>query len=320
MANKYKHLSKDRELELGRLIVRRRQAVETLKSLNSNVNNEREQKKLSGKKKNVTEIESQDNLEEYIRIGDLAVAELVEANMGLVYNRALAYKSKLPSAPDVEDLCSMGKIGLMNAVHKYDPDMGNKFSTVAYYWIMQSIGREVNKTARMIRLPENRIADYTRMNAIKTEAEKDPEINVDLDKRFMEDLDLTKIEITNIRNAATHHSSLNYKMGDGEGAQKELIDIVSEEFSEASVDYFVSENECFGILREEVSKLEPQKREIIASHFSLSVNGEYPTAKEVRENRGLSSSKFRRLMTEGLEEIKQALSDRGLSIADFFEV
>lgn len=302
MAAKYEHLTKERELELGGIIQKRSKAIEKLKSTRISERTRAQHKK-------------------DISAGDLAIDELVKANLGLVYDRARVFKSKFPSAPDMEDLVSMGTIGLMTALQKYDPARGNKFSTVAYYWIAQAIGREVNKTSRLVRLPENRIADYTRMNGVASRYEEFSLGYTELDKRIMEELDLNKTELMNIRNAASFHASLNRKIGGGGGeGTKELMDIVGEEKVIVATEHSVTTNECFSILSDELQSLEPLKREVIASHFSLAVDGIYPTAQEIREVRSLSSSKFRRILSEGLSELKASLAAKDLNLLDFIEV
>lgn len=53
---------------------------------------------------------------------------LIEANMRLVINIARSYKSR--SVP-MEDLIQEGAIGLMQAINRFDPEKGFRFSTYA---------------------------------------------------------------------------------------------------------------------------------------------------------------------------------------------
>ena len=61
---------------------------------------------------------------------------LVTGNMGLVYMVARRYVS---AANELEDMVSLGKIGLVKAAKGYDEKRGIKFSTYAVYFIQGEI-------------------------------------------------------------------------------------------------------------------------------------------------------------------------------------
>lgn len=75
---------------------------------------------------------------------------LAESNMRLVINIARSYHSK---TMPLEDLIQEGSIGLMQAIKRFDPSKGFRFSTYATHWIRQSIGRAIDNKAKTIRLP-----------------------------------------------------------------------------------------------------------------------------------------------------------------------
>jgi len=75
---------------------------------------------------------------------------LVEANMRLVVNIAKHYRNRMVP---FEDLVQEGAIGLMNAIQRFDPSKGYRFSTYATHWIRQAIGRAIDNKAKAIRLP-----------------------------------------------------------------------------------------------------------------------------------------------------------------------
>ena len=54
---------------------------------------------------------------------------------------------------EIRDIFDAGVIGLTTAIEKFDYRMGYKFSTYATWWIRQSIGRSLDDTLSMIRLP-----------------------------------------------------------------------------------------------------------------------------------------------------------------------
>lgn len=298
---KQDHLTKERELELGVLIQARSKALQLLEN------------------PRLTEAR-QEELHCEVAAGDLAIKELVHANLGLVYSQARKFKAGYPGAPDLEDLIQEGMAGLMVAVYKYDPSRGNKFSTVACWWIRQSISRGVNKTGRLVRLPENRISDYGKMNALTSRYEEENLSGSELDEKIQGELGLSPTEIFNIRNAANWHTSLNKPVGSSADAgTRELIDVIGELNPVTGPDQAVATSDCYSILHEALGSLAPVQQEIVAAQFSLQLNGKYHVATEVREAHQLTTSRYRRLFQEGLAALRDSLAERDLKLTDFLE-
>ena len=93
-------------------------------------------------------------IDESIRHGEAvlrqAVAEMVEANLRLVFRLARSHANRgLPFL----DLLQEGNLGLMEAAERFDYRRGYKFSTYATWWIRVTVARAVTMQARMIRLP-----------------------------------------------------------------------------------------------------------------------------------------------------------------------
>ncbi|MFQ5806886.1 MAG: sigma-70 family RNA polymerase sigma factor [Phycisphaerae bacterium] len=75
---------------------------------------------------------------------------MVHANLRLVISVAKNFRNRgLP----MEDLVEEGNVGLMNAVDRFDPAVGSRFSTYASYWIDQAIRRAVQNASQMIHIP-----------------------------------------------------------------------------------------------------------------------------------------------------------------------
>jgi RNA polymerase sigma factor (sigma-70 family) len=75
--------------------------------------------------------------------GQEAESTLLRATFGLVRARVLERGYHFYN----EDLEAAGVEGLVNALHRFDPQKGNRFSTYANYWIMKLVNQTVQQQA-----------------------------------------------------------------------------------------------------------------------------------------------------------------------------
>lgn len=83
--------------------------------------------------------------------GDEAARQrMIECNLRLVVKIARFYTGR---GVLLADLIEEGNLGLMQAVEKFDPERGFRFSTYASWWIRQAVERATIKHGRTVRLP-----------------------------------------------------------------------------------------------------------------------------------------------------------------------
>lgn len=90
--------------------------------------------------------------------------ELILANTRLVVSVAKGYRGM---GLDFAELIQAGNEGLIKAVDKFDPLLGNKLSTYATWWISQSIRRALSLTSRTIRLSPDIIDDLYKLRKVE---------------------------------------------------------------------------------------------------------------------------------------------------------
>lgn len=93
---------------------------------------------------------TQSEFEQIQRDAHNARSRMIQANLRLVISVAKQFRQRgIP----MEDLVNEGNLGLMNAVDRFDPSVGSRFSTYASYWIDQAIRRAVQNASQMIHIP-----------------------------------------------------------------------------------------------------------------------------------------------------------------------
>lgn len=77
-----------------------------------------------------------------------AAEKLIKSHLRLVHKIALGYRGYGMS---IQDLIAEGHIGMMQAVHRFDPTKGFRFSTYAMWWIHASIKDYILKSWSLVK-------------------------------------------------------------------------------------------------------------------------------------------------------------------------
>jgi len=231
------------------------------------------------------------------REGDKAARKrLIESNLRLVISVAKKYRGRGVS---FEDLIQEGNSGLIKAVERFDPDMGNRFSTYATWWIRQAVTRAVADHARTVRLPSHVVDALFRLrradNTLSIELGRDPS-----EEELAERLGIKPEEVRRLREVSQPIGSINARVGAEEGA--EMGDLLPDE--RAGDDYArVEIGQWEGTLHEAVESLPEREARILKMRHGLD-GSKTRTLREVSEALGISQERARQVEIKALRTIR----------------
>lgn len=278
------------------------------------------QKMVTLKDKGITLETATKEEKQIFKNAEKAIKIMVNKNIGLVHSGARKFKTHYNTNLEYEDIVQDGMVGLMNAVYKYDPTRGNRFSTVATWWIFQSINRSTNKHSRTVTLPENKIILYGKILEIQNRYEHDNTITqAEIDEIILDELEITNKTLSVIRSTMVTPASLNKVIDSDDSGSKELIDFIdSTDKSSPLLEDSIVQDELLNILQDLLLKLDEKEKDILSASFAVAgLSQEILKPADIREKYNISRAKYNTTLNKILEKVKLELQELGLSFTDF---
>jgi RNA polymerase primary sigma factor len=231
--------------------------------------------------------------------GDKAAKDmLVKSNLRFVVNVAKKYQNQgLPLA----DLISEGNIGLMNAIERFDVDMGYHFISYAVWWIRQAILKAICEKSRMIRLPLNRANELVQIEKARKMLEgamsEDEEI-----KEIARLLEMEPDHVADLVAVSRDFVSLEAPVFD-ERDSSVVGDFVGNDAYTSPEDYVVEQG-LKDDINEVLRTLSDKEREVIEFRFGL--NGRRAMSlKEIGDRFKLTKERIRQIEKNALKRLTQ---------------
>jgi RNA polymerase sigma factor FliA len=217
--------------------------------------------------------------------------ELIERYLPYVRSIAQTIISKLPAQIDINDLIGYGRIGLIEAVERFDRTRGVSFKTFAYYRIKGAIYDGLRQIGWFSRSEFARIRFEQSANDLMTNYS---DSNSEVRSQGPED-ELNEIEAIFSGIVSAYILSLE---------SSETLNTVE---NRATPDEDYEAKEFRTIIREAISQLPDTERKLIEFYYYHGL-----TLEEIGNKLGLSKSWTSRLHTKCLQHLCQMLKSKGI--------
>jgi len=226
-----------------------------------------------------------------------AHSELVRANLRFVVSVAKQYQGQGLSLPD---LISEGNLGLAKAAGRFDETRGFKFISYAVWWIRQHIMQGLSQQGRVVRLPQNKIAQINRVkkatSALEQDMEREPTA-YELSDYLDTTLDEVNVALANQKRT----SSLDAPVGDSPDSATRM-DLIEDQSMERPDD---SSN--LASLRQDINQamtvLTPRERKVLHMLYGLEANHVH-TLEEIAEILEVTRERARQIKDKALRRLR----------------
>lgn len=244
--------------------------------------------------------EEEASLAARIREGDeLALERLTKANLRFVVSVAKQYQNQGLSLPD---LINEGNVGLIKAGKRFDETRGFKFISYAVWWIRQSIMQAIVEYSRLVRMPNNKAAGYTKVTqaiaSFQQEFERDPEPE--------ELADLLQVSLADVERALSgrqRHLSFDAPVA-GDDSDITMLDTLHSD-AESDPDMKVMSESLAKEITANLNMLGARERTVLACYFGLDGEPQL-NLEEIGDRFDLTRERVRQIKERAIRRLRRS--------------
>lgn len=246
--------------------------------------------------------------------GDIEAAHrLVSAHLRLVIKVAAGYKGYgLP----LSELISEGNIGMLQAIQRFDPEKGFRFTTYAIWWIKAAIQEYILHSWSLVKIGTTAAQKklFFNLRRVKSQIKAFSENDLDTDQleTISKSLGVSKEEVQNMnQRLSAHDHSLNTPIGN---------DNEYDEWQSMLVDDTVNQEESYAeqqelsnrkhLLNQAMKSLKPREREILVERR---LKEKPATLEELSQVYNISRERIRQIEVRAFEKLQEIVQNCALS-------
>ncbi|MBR2345825.1 MAG: sigma-70 family RNA polymerase sigma factor [Lentisphaeria bacterium] len=235
---------------------------------------------------------------------NLEADALIQDNLRLVLKIANDFLGRgLPW----DDLVSEGNRGLVIAAHRFNPEVGAKFSTYSAWWIKQAIRQALAEQTSTIRVPVGTQLNSRRIKRsvrkLTLELHREP-----TDVEVADDAHVSLATVERLRNnRQVDMQSLNEMVGGDESDGVEFQDFFADENSETPDKELIKVEDVDQLLHL-LDTLPPKEKQVLKLRFGLD-GSPIMTLENVGEQLHCTSERVRQIQNQALKRLHRQMVD-----------
>ncbi|MDD9877098.1 MAG: RNA polymerase sigma factor RpoH [Magnetovibrio sp.] len=237
-----------------------------------------------------------------------ALEKLVTSHLRLVAKIAMGYRGYgLP----VGELIAEGNVGMMQAVRRFDPDRGFRFSTYAMWWIRASIQEYILHSWSLVKMgttaAQKKLFFNLRKLKGRLKAFEEGDLRPEHVSEIAEQLNVPEHEVINMnRRLTAPDQSLNAPLReDGEGEWQDWLvaDGKSQEILVADFEEMTGRRD---LLKRAMKGLSERERHIIAERR---LKESPATLQNLSDHYGVSRERIRQIEVRAFEKLRKSVKN-----------